>query len=136
MAEAVILVGLQGAGKTTYYRKTLADTHVLVSGDIQGTPRRQDEVLHECIRDGQSFAIDNTNITREVRAPYIRMAKAAGYRILCCYLDTPMRVALGRNHHRDDKKAIPAPAILRAAKQLQPPGVDEGFDEISIIRPS
>ena len=41
--------------------------------------------------------------------------------------------AIGRNNHRKDKKAIPVPAILRSAKQLEPPVAEEGFDEIVTI---
>jgi len=46
-----------------------------------------------------------------------------------------VRTAIGRNNHRQDKKAIPVPAILRAAKQFQSPTEEEGFDEIRVIRP-
>jgi predicted kinase len=135
MAEAVILVGLQGSGKTTYYRTNLLDTHVLVSGDVQGSPQRQAAVVRESLASGRSFTVDNTNLTRAARAAYIRPAKEAGYRVVCCYLDTPVRTAIGRNNHRKDKKAIPVPAILRSAKNLQLPAMDEGFDEILVIQP-
>ncbi|MCU1336523.1 MAG: hypothetical protein JWO19_2104 [Bryobacterales bacterium] len=131
----MILVGLQGAGKTTFYRTNLLDTHILVSGDVQGSPQRQAAVLRECIEAGRSFAVDNTNLTRAARSAYIRPAKEAGYRVVCCYLETTVRTAIGRNNHRKDKKAIPVPAILRGAKTLQPPSIDEGFDEIRVIHP-
>jgi len=134
MAEAVIFVGLPGAGKTTYYRANLAKTHVLVSGDVHGSVKDQMAVLKTCIQDGLSFAADNTNVTRAARAPFIRAAKDAGYDILCCYFDIPVRTAIGRNNHRRDKKAIPVPAILRSAKNLEPPALEEGFEEIRVIR--
>jgi len=134
MAEAVILVGLPGAGKTTYYQTHLAKTHTLVSGDVQGTIKNQMSVLDACIQNAISFAVDNTNVTSASRASFIRRAEDAGYRVVCYFFDTPVRTAIGRNNHRKDKKPIPVPAILKSAKHLQPPAVEEGFDEVVVIR--
>ena len=133
MAEAVIFVGLQGSGKTTYFADHFAGTHEHVSRDIQGTAEREAALIRECLRSERSFVVDNTNATRAVRAPYVREAKAAGFTVRCCFFDTPVRTAIGRNNHRKDKKAIPVPAILRTAKQLEPPSVDEGFEAIRVI---
>jgi predicted kinase len=133
MAEAVIFVGLQGSGKTTYFETHFASTHEHISRDIQKTPDREGALIRECLRSGRSFVVDNTNGTRAVRAPYIREAKAAGFHVLSYFFDTPVRMAIGRNNHRKDKKPIPVPAILRAAKHLEPPSLDEGIDEIRVI---
>jgi predicted kinase len=135
MAEAVIFVGLQGSGKTTYYKKHFADTHAHVSRDVQQTVERERALIRDCLQSRRSFVVDNTNATRTVRAPYIREAQAAGFRVLAYFFDVPVRTAIGRNNHRKDKKAIPVPAILRAAKTLQPPSADEGFDEVRTVEP-
>jgi hypothetical protein len=42
---------------------------------------------------------------------------------------------LGGTTHRKDKNPIPVPAILRGAKFLEPPSLDEGFDEFQIVKP-
>jgi predicted kinase len=136
MAEAVIFVGLQGSGKTTYFHEHFAVSHEHVSRDVQGTPERESALMRECLRSGRSFVVDNTNATRAVRALYIRDAKAAGFKVICCYFDVPVRTAIGRNNHRKDKKAIPVPAILRTAKQLERPELDEGFDAIRVLEQS
>ena len=77
--------------------------------------------------------MDNTNATKAARAGYIREAKAAGFHVRCYFFDTPVRMAIGRNNHRKDKKPVPVPAILRTAKHLEPPSVEEGIDEIRTI---
>ena len=136
MAEAVILAGLPGAGKTSYFLEHFASTHVHVSRDIQQTPQREAALISECLRNGRSYVVDNTNTTRAARAAYVGAAKAAGYRVLCCYFDTPVRTAIGRNNHRKDKKAIPVPAILRMAKNLEPPSMEEGFEEVRTVSPT
>ena len=135
MAEAVIFAGLQGAGKTTYFTEHYAATHVHVSRDVQGTLQREAALVAECLRECRSFVVDNTNATRAARALYIGAAKAAGFRVVCCYFDVPVRTAIGRNNHRGDKKPIPVPALLRTAKQFEPPMPEEGFDEIRTISP-
>jgi predicted kinase len=133
MAEAVIFSGLQGSGKTTYFRDHLAATHEHVSRDSLGTAEREAAVIAECLSSQRSFAVDNTNATRAVRAPLIRQAKAAGFRVLCYFFDIPVRTAIGRNNHRKDKNPVPVPAILRTAKHLERPSLEEGIDEIRII---
>jgi predicted kinase len=134
MAEAVIFIGLQGAGKTTYFLDHFAATHEHVSRDIQQTPERESTLIRDCLRAGRSFVVDNTNATKAARAPYIRMAKAAGFRVLAFFFETPVRTAIGRNNHRKDKKPIPVPAILRTAGRLEPPSLEEGVDDIRRVR--
>jgi predicted kinase len=136
MAEAIIFIGLQGSGKTTYFMSHFAATHAHVSRDIQQTAEREAAFIRECLRSGRSFVVDDTNATRGARAQYIRDAKQAGFNVLCYFFDTPVRMAIGRNNHRKDKKPIPVPAILRTAKRLEPPSVEEGADQIRTITAS
>lgn len=130
MAEAVILIGLQGAGKTTLYNERFAATHAHISLDVAGTRERERKMLEQCIAEGRSFVVDNTNLLRRDRAQYISPAKAAGYRVTGYFIKPNVRVCIGRNNHRKDKKPIAVPAILAAMKRLEPPQLDEGFDEL------
>jgi predicted kinase len=133
MAQIIIFTGLQGSGKTTYFNAHFAGTHEHVSRDILRTAEREAALIDECLRSGRSLVIDNTNATRAARAPLIQQARAAGFDVHAYFFDIPMRTAIGRNNHRKDKKPIPVPAILRMAKHLEPPSLDEGFDEIRTI---
>lgn len=133
MAEAIIFTGLQGSGKTTYFKDHFATTHAHISRDTLNTVEREAALIEECIRSDRSFVVDNTNTTRAVRAPLIRQAKAAGFQVHSYLFDVPVRTAIGRNNHRKDKKPIPVPAILRTAKYLERPSLEEGFDEIRIV---
>ena len=135
MAEAIIFVGLQGAGKTTYFNTHFAATHEHISRDVQKSPERELALVRECLQAGRSFVVDDTNTSRSVRARYIHEAKARGFKVVAYFFDTPARTAIGRNNYRKDKKPIPVPAILRAAKALQPPSLEEGLDEIVIVTP-
>lgn len=128
--EAVIFVGVQGAGKTTYYTEHLFHTHVRISRDMLRTREREAILIRACIQSKQSYAVDNTNATAAARAGYIAAAKTIGFRVVAVYFEVSMRTAIGRNNHRTDKKPIPVPAIIRTLKQIEPPMLDEGFDEI------
>ena len=107
MAEAVIFIGLQGSGKTTYFANHFAATHAHASRDLQQTPERELAFIRECLCSKRPFVVDDTNATRAARAPYIREAKAAGFTVLCYFFDTAVRTAIGRNNHRKDKKPCP-----------------------------
>ncbi|MBV8867732.1 MAG: AAA family ATPase [Acidobacteriaceae bacterium] len=133
MAEALIFTGLQGSGKTTYFRDHFTATHELISRDILGTAEREAAFIRECLHSKRSFVVDNTNATRAVRRPFIRQAKAAGFYVVCYFFDTPVRTAIGRNNHRTDKKPVPVPAILRTANRMERPSLEEGIDEIRTI---
>jgi predicted kinase len=135
VAEALIFTGLQGSGKTTYFKDHFAATHEHISRDVLQSAEREAALVSECIRAGRSFVVDNTNGSRAQRAAYIREAKGAGFQVRSYFFDTPLRTAIGRNNHRTDKKPIPVPAILRAAKLLERPSLNEGFDEIRTVTP-
>ena len=137
MAELVIFVGLPGSGKSTYYFAHFAGTHLHVSKDLMPNARRRDDrqstVVEKALSEGQSVVIDNTNPSRDVRAPLIALGKRHGARIIACYFECSVRVAIVRNAKREGKGRVPNVAIFTTQKKLQPPTLDEGFDEVRRI---
>ena len=47
--EAVIFVGLQGAGKSTFYKERFLDTHPRLSLDMLKTRHREKRFLMACV---------------------------------------------------------------------------------------
>lgn len=136
--EMVVFVGLQGAGKTSYYRRRFAATHAHVSKDRMSgrdKERRQRERLMRELSAGRSVVVDNTNPTPETRAPLVALARSLGARVVAYYFDIPLAECLARNRRRQGKARVPDVAILATAKRLVPPRLDEGFDEIHYVRP-
>jgi predicted kinase len=80
--EAVILVGIQATGKSTFYASRFAHTHVRINLDMLKTRHREQRFVEMCIETGQPFVVDNTNPTPDERARYIAPARATGFRIV------------------------------------------------------
>lgn len=136
--EIVILVGLQGAGKTTFAETFFASTHAYVSKDRmrnnRNPERRQRQLVEEALAEGRSVVVDNTNATAAARAPLIALARAHGARVVGYFFDTPVADCVARNRSRPGKGRVPDVAIYATAKRLQQPSQAEGFDELLAIR--
>ncbi len=133
--EAVIFIGIQGSGKSTFYRERFFDTHVRISLDLLKTRAREREFLAACLRTGQRFVVDNTNVRADQRREYIALARAAGFRVIGYFFDTPLRTALARNKARAGGAVIPIPGVIGTYKRMERPAMEEGFDELHVIAP-
>jgi predicted kinase len=131
--DAVLFIGIQGAGKSTFYLQRFFDTHIRISLDMLRTRYREQVFLHACILGKQPFVVDNTNVLAAERERYIVPAREAGFRIVGYYFPVPVKHAIGRNQKREGKKKIPVPGILGAQKRLQPPRRVEGFDDLYCV---
>src|SRR4051812_16871068 len=131
--EAVLFVGIQGAGKSTFYQRRFFGTNVHINMDLLKTRCREQIFLPACILARQPFVVDNTNVLASDRERYITPAKEAGFRIVGYYFPVPVRYAIGRNQKREGKKKIPVQGILGTQKKLQAPRREEGFDALYCV---
>jgi predicted kinase len=128
--EAVIFVGVQGSGKSTFYRQRFFDTHVRINLDMLRTRHREQFLLAACLRGKQPFVIDNTNPLPGDRARYIGPAREAGFRLVAYFFETPLQDAIRRNSQRAGKQKVPVPAITGTFRKLQEPRLEEGYDAL------
>ncbi|MDB6033748.1 MAG: hypothetical protein JWM16_4086 [Verrucomicrobiales bacterium] len=131
--EAVIFIGLQGSGKSTFYQQRFASTHVRINLDMLKTRHRENLVLRECLHEQRDFVVDNTNPTIDERRPYISRGKEGGYKVVGYYFDVPVEDCIERNKAREGKARIPVPALYGTRKKLQLPTRAEGFDELFTV---
>jgi predicted kinase len=136
--ELVILVGLQGSGKTTFFRERFAATYEHVSKDNfrnNARPgRRQRHLIVEAFAAGRSLVVDNTNPTVTDRAELIELGRAAGAAVLCYFFPPDLEASLRRNALREGKARVPDHAIRITAARLEPPTPAEGFDRLCLVR--
>ncbi len=128
--EAVIFIGIQGAGKSTFYKERFFDTHVRINLDMLKTRHREALLLQACIDGKTRFVIDNTNASVEQRARYIPAARQAGFAVVGYFFDVQPRDAARRNAERSGTGRVPNKAIYGTHKRLEPPTFDEGFDAL------
>jgi predicted kinase len=132
--ECIILIGLPGSGKSTFYRERFAADHSHISKDLWpnagGREARQQKLIDELLAAGRSIVVDNTNPTAAERARIISAAKTRGVRIIGYFFDISTRAAVARNANRTGRSKVPNVAIFTTAKRLQPPKLAEGFDEL------
>ncbi|HKQ72712.1 MAG TPA: AAA family ATPase [Blastocatellia bacterium] len=131
--EAVIFIGIQATGKSTFYRQLFFNTHIRINLDMLKTRNRERILLAACLDAKQPFVIDNTNLTDEARANYIKQAKAAGFSITGYYFKSALQDALERNRQRSGKALIPEKGIIAAYRKLELPSLDEGFDRLFYV---
>jgi len=132
--EAVLLIGIQGSGKSSFYKDRFADTHVRINLDMLKTRHREKLFLDACLAAKQPFVVDNTNPTRDDRHRYIEPAKAAGFTVTGYYLQSKIDDCKERSENRVGKQVVPAKAIFGTAGRLELPSLEEGFDKLYYVR--
>ena len=155
--ELIVLVGIQASGKTTFYRRHLAETHLHVSLDNwrgkSGVRRRERTAILACLRQAaasggrtRGLVIDNTNTTTDARKRYFEHASefqresGVATAVRCLFFDADLASCLRRNADRPKEAPagvpyyVPPAAIRSFAARLQPPGYAEGFARISRVR--
>lgn len=66
--DAVIFIGIQATGKSSFYAERFLSTHLRLNMDMLKTRHRESILLKAYIESKSSFVVDNTNPTKEVRA--------------------------------------------------------------------
>jgi predicted kinase len=132
--EAVLFIGPQAAGKSTFYKQRFADTHIRLNLDMLRTRHRLHILLRACLEAKQPLVLDNTNTTVAEREYYISLARAARFGVTGYYFIASLAECLQRNAARPERERIPAKGIAGTFKRLEPPSLAEGFDTLSAVR--
>ncbi len=130
----VIFIGIQGAGKSTFFKKYFSDTHIRINLDMLGTKHREKLLIKACLEAKQPFVIDKTNPAIEARAKYIALAKEYKFTVVGYYFASGLTTAIERNNRRAGKAKIPEKAIRATFNRLQVPSLAEGFDQLFDVK--
>jgi len=143
--KVVLLVGLPGSGKSTWrdeerlpalssdaIRAWLADDE-----NDQTIHARVFQTLRYLLRQRLAIGrpvtcVDATSLTPAERRPYIEIARAFGCEVEAVFFDVPLEVCRERNAGRS--RVVPDDVLDKMAAKLVPPGPDEGFARITVVR--
>jgi tRNA uridine 5-carbamoylmethylation protein Kti12 len=131
--EAILLIGIPGSGKSSFYKERFYGTHLRINRDMLKTRQRERALIETCLKITQRFVLDKVNATRSDRSDVIVAAHAARFRVIGYFFQISTRVAVARNKERSGKAQIPLVGIFGAYKRLEPPSRAEGFDELFVV---
>ena len=135
--ELVILVGLPGSGKSTFYRERFAATHAIVSKDLLKragrAARKQEPLIAEALAGGKDVVVDNTNPRVKDREPLIALGRAHGARVVAYMFHSTVADCRARNRLREGAARVPEVAIFTAARRMEAPTLGEGLDALFYV---
>jgi predicted ABC-type ATPase len=131
--EAILLIGIPGSGKSSFYKERFYATHLRINRDMLKTRQRERALIEACFDIQQRFVLDNVNATRADRSEVIAAAHVARFRVIGYFFQISTRVAVARNKERSGKGQIPLVGIFGAYKRLEPPSPAEGFDDLFVV---
>jgi predicted kinase len=111
-AEVIVMSGLPGSGKDTWVRAnlpgwpvvsldTVRDELATDAADEQGqVVNRAREQARELLRQGRSFGLNATNVSRQVRGQVVRLLTDYGARERVVYVEAPEERLLRQNSQR------------------------------------
>ena len=152
--EVVVVMGIPGAGKSRIAADYAARGYVRLNRDELGGSLRDAAVaLDGELHSGTSKAVlDNTYLTRAARSEVVDVASRHGLRARLVWLDTPLAQAqvnlverllerFGRlpspeellSAGRSEPGLLSPTRQMRALRELEEPGEDEGFADIERV---
>jgi aryl-alcohol dehydrogenase-like predicted oxidoreductase/predicted kinase len=152
--EAVIVMGIPGAGKTLHARGYAERGYERLNRDERGgSLHALAAALDERLAAGaRRVVLDNTYLTRAARSHVVDAAARHGLPVRCVWLRTPLAQAQVNMVERLLERfgALPSPEQLRAAarrepwllaptaqmravRELEPPSLDEGFAQVEAV---
>lgn len=146
--RCIILCGIPGSGKSTYalnYIEKFGGIHLSSdsirqelygSESIQGNPNEVFSLMQkraiETLHNGIDVIYDSTGITRKDRQGIISVCPKFA-KIECHIIWAPIEICIERDSKRE--RTVGKEVIDRMLKRFQAPFVDEGIDEIKIVKP-
>ncbi|WP_254082810.1 AAA family ATPase [Dawidia cretensis] len=129
-----MFVGIPASGKSTFYKERFFHSHMRVSLDLFNTRNKENKFLKLAFLLHQRVVIDNTNVAKVDRAPYIGQARANRYTVIGYYFESNLADCLERNERRSRNEKINRVGVIAKLKNLEPPKLQEGFDELYAVQ--
>ncbi len=157
--EMVVMVGIAGSGKTTHARRKFP-RYVRISMDkyrkdklwldkrhklmyrfhrelpigstrvTSGNKKAECVLADDALGNGRSVVVDDTNLTRAIRRPYIALARKHDTHVRAVFFGSFERARVQNAGRAKDEDMVDANVLDRQIAQLERPSKDEGFDSV------
>lgn len=142
MKVITLMCGLPRSGKSTWVKENKTNEVVVSADEFRflvynqrfwsgGEPLMwsiREMFLKMLMKQGIDIIVDETNTTKDRRAPIISLAKEYGYTIQCQVIQTNREVCMDRALENGQDNLVPI--IDRMSKQFHMPIIEEGFNEV------
>lgn len=159
--EVVVMVGISGSGKTTYSRRRFS-RYVHISMDAyqkdelwpvkrarlirrydreqpagtiritSGNKKAECVLANDALGRGKSVVVDDTNLTRAIRRPYLMLARKHGACIRAVFFDDFERARVQNAGRAEDGSRMDESVLSRQLGELERPSKGEGFDDVRV----
>lgn len=134
--EAVILMGAQGSGKSTFARRQFFETHLRLSLDQLKSRPRLHALLTTCLTTQTPFVWDLCNATRAERSQVIALARLWNFGVTGYFFNCDLVTCLARNAAREGRARIPEVGVRATWARTQKPRFEEGFHALFSVGPA
>jgi tRNA uridine 5-carbamoylmethylation protein Kti12 len=127
----IVFCGIPASGKTTLSKQLTKQYNAnRYSFDEMGCLRHKElipHILHSLI-EGNNTIVDSTYTLRRARTDLLEAIKDINCKKTLISMSTPLDECIRRNKQR--KYPVPQHLIETISSSMQPPSIDEGWDEI------
>ena len=143
MKTLYLMVGIPGAGKSTFAHSNFTDEEIAASDELREKLNLgpvdlsvfpiMENMARERLTNNQDICIDSTALLPQYRKPYIDIVKANNAKAICVVINTDADTAVIRDSKRE--RHVPENIIREMRKTLDEnfPNISEGFDDVLIL---
>lgn len=149
MSKLIMMMGIPGAGKTTWIKNNFPDVEPISRDKIRFEILDQrggdyfdyeDEVFEKFIYQiigslvvDEIAIADATHLNKKSRAKVLNKVRKFADEIECIWIDVDIETAFAQNDQREGRAWVKHGIIRRMFFSLEAPEFDEGFDAITRI---
>ncbi|QDI89661.1 ATP-binding protein [Candidatus Nitrosopumilus sp. SW] len=123
------MIGITLSGKTTFVKANFNHEEIRLYY-FDNNRKKEMNYIEQCLKQGKSIVVDDTNLTKNIRKRHIDMAKKYNAKMIGIFMNTSSGIIEQRRTRRRD--SFPLVAINKQLKEFETPNKDEGFDTLII----
>jgi bifunctional polynucleotide phosphatase/kinase len=123
------MIGVALSGKTTYV-KTNFDHEEIRLYYFDNNRKKEMDYIEQCLKQGKSIVVDDTNLTNDIRKMHIDMAKKYSAKMIVVFMNPTIGLLHQRRMRRNEQFLLVA--INRQLKDFETPTNDEGFETLVV----